>query len=84
MLKLTFARKLMAAAACAAVMISPVQAADKVHKLKLAETWPTNFGVFSEPARRMADLANKMSNDRYRQQAQVGAGRVRYGACRTV
>jgi TRAP-type mannitol/chloroaromatic compound transport system substrate-binding protein len=45
-------------------MISPVQAADKVHKLKLAETWPTNFGVFSEPARRMADLANKMSNGR--------------------
>ncbi|MGD9858700.1 MAG: TRAP transporter substrate-binding protein [Marinobacterium sp.] len=64
MLKFTFARKLMAAAACAAVMVSPVQAAEKVHKLKLAETWPTNFGVFSEPARRMADLANKMSNGR--------------------
>eukprot|EP01155_Anaeramoeba_flamelloides_P014965 Anaeramoba_flamelloidesa349277_20.p1 GENE.a349277_20~~a349277_20.p1 ORF type:complete len:358 (+),score=25.60 a349277_20:61-1134(+) len=64
MFKLTFARKIMAAAACAAVLISPAQAAEKVYKLKLAETWPTNFGVFSEPARRMADLANKMSNGR--------------------
>ena len=60
----TFAKKVMAAAACAAVLISPAQAAEKVYKLKLAETWPTNFGVFSEPARRMADLANKMSNGR--------------------
>jgi TRAP-type mannitol/chloroaromatic compound transport system substrate-binding protein len=64
MFKLTFARKIMAAAACAAVLISPAQAAEKVYKLTLAETWPTNFGVFSEPARRMADLANKMSNGR--------------------
>ncbi len=64
MFKLTFARKIMAAAACAAVLISPAHAAEKVYKLKLAETWPTNFGVFSEPARRMADLANKMSNGR--------------------
>ncbi|GAA0786197.1 TRAP transporter substrate-binding protein [Marinobacterium sediminicola] len=64
MFKLTFARKIMAAAACAAVLISPAQAAEKVYTLKLAETWPTNFGVFSEPARRMADLANKMSNGR--------------------
>ncbi len=64
MFKLTFARKIMAAAACAAVLISPAHAAEKVYKLKLAETWPTNFGVFSEPARRMADLANSMSNGR--------------------
>ncbi len=64
MFKFTFAKKVMAAAACAAVLISPAQAAEKVYKLKLAETWPTNFGVFSEPARRMADLANKMSNGR--------------------
>lgn len=64
MFKLTFARKVLAAAACAAVLISPAQAAEKTYKLKLAETWPTNFGVFSEPARRMADLANKMSNGR--------------------
>lgn len=64
MIKLTFARKVLAAAACAAVLIGPVQANEKVHRLKLAETWPTNFGVFSEPARNMAKLAETMSNGR--------------------
>ncbi len=64
MAKLSFARKLIAAAACAAAIISPAQAAEKTYRLKLAETWPTNFGVFSEPARRMAELAETMSNGR--------------------
>src|SRR5690606_41771238 len=64
MIKLTFARKVLAAAACAAVLIGPVQANEKVHRLKLAETWPTNFGVFSAPARNMAELAEKLSNGR--------------------
>ncbi len=64
MLKFTFARKVIAAAACAAVLISPAQAADKVYRLKLAETWPTNFGVFSAPARNMAALAESMSDGR--------------------
>lgn len=64
MAKLSFARKLIAAAACAAAIISPAQAADKTYRLKLAETWPTNFGVFSTPARRMAELAEGMSNGR--------------------
>ncbi|MBR9884056.1 MAG: TRAP transporter substrate-binding protein [Oceanospirillales bacterium] len=64
MLKLTFARKLIAAAACAAAVIAPAHAAEKTYRLKLAETWPTNFGTFSVPAREMADLAEKMSNGR--------------------
>ncbi|MBV1788607.1 TRAP transporter substrate-binding protein [Marinobacterium sp. D7] len=64
MLKLTFARKLIAAAACVAAVIAPAQAAEKTYRLKLAETWPTNFGVFSHPAREMAQLAEQMSNGR--------------------
>ncbi|QFY89602.1 TRAP transporter substrate-binding protein [Magnetovirga frankeli] len=43
---------------------APLQAADKVYRLKLAETWPTNFGVFSHVARNMAKLAEEMSNGR--------------------
>ena len=64
MLKLSFAKKLIAVAACAAAFIAPAQAAEKVYRMKLAETWPTNFGVFSHPAREMADLAEKMSEGR--------------------
>ncbi len=64
MLKFNFARKVIAAAACAAALIAPAHAADKVYRLKLAETWPTNFGTFSVPAREMADLAEKMSDGR--------------------
>ena len=90
MAKLSFARKLIAAAACAAAIISPAQAADKTYRLKLAETWPTNFGVFSTPARRMAELAEGMSKrppadrDRYGQQAQIGVWRIRHGPLRAV
>ncbi|WP_432698577.1 TRAP transporter substrate-binding protein [Marinobacterium sp. YM272] len=64
MLKMTFARKLIAAAACAAAIIAPAQAAEKTYRLKLAETWPTNFGTFSVPAREMAELAEEMSGGR--------------------
>ncbi|SEG22287.1 TRAP transporter substrate-binding protein [Marinobacterium lutimaris] len=64
MLKMTFARKVIAAAACAAALIAPAQAEEKTYRLKLAETWPTNFGTFSEPAREMAKLAEEMSNGR--------------------
>ncbi len=65
MIKLTFARKVVAAAVCAVALIGPAQADDKkVYRLKLAETWPTNFGVFSAPARNMAELAEKLSNGR--------------------
>ena len=64
MLKLKFAKTLMAAAACAAVLASPAMAADKVYRLKLAESWPSNFPVFGDAPRNMAALAEKMSNGR--------------------
>lgn len=37
---------------------------DKVYKLRLAHTWPTNFPIFGEAIHSMADMAKKMSNGR--------------------
>lgn len=39
-------------------------AADKVYKLKLAETWPTNYPILGEANKQMAKLAETMSNGR--------------------
>lgn len=64
MLKLNFARKLLAVAACASLLASPLMAAEKVYRLKLAETWPTNFPIFGDAPKNMAALADKMSNGR--------------------
>ncbi|WP_332873966.1 PTS sugar transporter subunit IIB [Amphritea pacifica] len=54
MLKLNFAKKLLAVAACASLLASPLMAAEKVYRLKLAETWPTNFPVFGDAPKNMA------------------------------
>lgn len=64
MLKLSFTKKLAAVAACAAVLATPLQAAEKVYRLKLAETWPTNFPIFGDAPKNMAAMAEKMSNGR--------------------
>jgi TRAP-type mannitol/chloroaromatic compound transport system substrate-binding protein len=64
MMKFKFAKTLLAAAACTAVLAGPAMAAEKVYKLKLAETWPTNFPVFGDATKNMAALADKMSNGR--------------------
>ncbi|WP_133010799.1 TRAP transporter substrate-binding protein [Marinomonas flavescens] len=39
-------------------------AADKVYKLKMAETWTTNFPIFGDAPRNMARMADEMSNGR--------------------
>ncbi|MEL0612479.1 TRAP transporter substrate-binding protein [Marinomonas arenicola] len=39
-------------------------AADRVYKLKMAETWTTNFPIFGDAPRNMARIANEMSNGR--------------------
>ncbi len=52
------------AATLAMVMVSPTFAADKVYKLKLAETWPSNFPIFGDASKNMAEMAEKMSNGR--------------------
>ncbi|MCW8884914.1 MAG: TRAP transporter substrate-binding protein [Motiliproteus sp.] len=57
-------KKLIAAAACLAVLSSPAIAADKVYKLKLAETWGANFPIFGDATKNMAKMAETMSNGR--------------------
>ena len=37
---------------------------DKVYKLRLAHTWPTNFPIFGDAIHNMANMAKKMSNGR--------------------
>lgn len=64
MLKLSVSKTLVAAALVAAALVQPVAAADKVYRLKLAETWPANFPVFGDAVRNMAGMAEKMSNGR--------------------
>ncbi len=63
-MKLKLASKLLAATALAAALLSPAFAADKVYKLKLAETWPSNFPIFGDATKNMAAMAEKMSNGR--------------------
>jgi len=47
------------------LLISPfLQAEDKVYRLKLAETWPTNYPILGETTKNMAALAESMSNGR--------------------
>ncbi len=62
MSKLT--KTLAAASACIAMMAGSAQAAEKVYRLKLAETWPTNFPIFGDAPRNMAKMAEEMSNGR--------------------
>lgn len=54
--------------AAAAVTISaislPAFAADRVYKLKMAETWSANFPIFGDAPRNMARMADEMSNGR--------------------
>ncbi|WP_413111625.1 TRAP transporter substrate-binding protein [Thaumasiovibrio sp. DFM-14] len=39
-------------------------AADKVYRLKLAETWGPNFPIFGDTTKNLADMVDKMSNGR--------------------
>lgn len=64
MQKRRFTRRLMAAVVCAAALINPAFSAEKVYKLKLAETWPSNFPIFGDATKSMAAMADKMSNGR--------------------
>ncbi len=46
------------------MLSGPALSADKVYKLKLAETWPPNFPIFGDVTKNMAAMAEKMSNGR--------------------
>jgi len=61
-LKLT---TLVAATAVALSAFSlPAVAAEKVYRLKMAETWASNFPIFGDAPRNMARIAEEMSNGR--------------------
>ena len=60
----SFTKKIAVAIICAAALINPAIAAEKVYRLKLAETWPSNFPIFGDATKNMAKMAEKMSNGR--------------------
>lgn len=49
---------------CAIFLVNPAFAAKKVHRLKLAETWPANFPIFGDATKNMAKMVETMSNGR--------------------
>ena len=51
-------------AVLASAFTMPSFAADKVYKLKLAETWSANFPIFGDASRNMARIADEMSGGR--------------------
>lgn len=53
-----------AVTACFTLFTANVNAAEKVYRLKLAETWGPNFPVFGDTTKNMAAMAEKMSNGR--------------------
>lgn len=64
MIRLKSLKKLLAGVAAAAILAAPAMAAEKVYKLKLAESWPPNFPIFGDATKNMAAMADKMSNGR--------------------
>ena len=60
-------KKYLASIAIGLAAIAPfssVSAAEKVIKWRLAETWPTNFPIFGDAAKQMAQNVKEMSNGR--------------------
>jgi TRAP-type mannitol/chloroaromatic compound transport system substrate-binding protein len=57
-------KKIALVAICAVALINPAIAAKKVYRLKLAETWPTNFPIFGDATKNMAKMAFAMSDGR--------------------
>ena len=57
-------KRLIAMTVCGVALTAPAHSADKVHRLKLAETWPSNFPIFGDATKNMAKLADEMSNGR--------------------
>ncbi|OOY39963.1 ABC transporter substrate-binding protein, partial [Solemya velum gill symbiont] len=42
----------------------PLVAAEKVYRLKLAETWPPNYPILGDTTKNLAAIVEKMSNGR--------------------
>lgn len=63
-MKITLTKHVISTALCLAVLTSPLLAAEKTYRLKLAETWPSNFPIFGDATKNFAKMAEKMSNGR--------------------
>merc|ERR1711941_166754 len=57
MSKLSQLKRWLAVGVCGLAAATGAQAADKVYRLKMAETWPTNFPIFGDAPRNMAAMA---------------------------
>ncbi len=64
MFKLSNVKRWLVAGVASLALAATAHAQDKVYKLKLAETWPSNFPVFGDAPRNMAAMAEKMSGGR--------------------
>ncbi|MFW2374413.1 MAG: TRAP transporter substrate-binding protein [Gammaproteobacteria bacterium] len=60
----SFVKNIVLSAICALALLNPAAAAEKTYRLKLAESWPTNFPIFGDATRNMAKMAETMSNGR--------------------
>ena len=58
-----FIKTITLATLCTFALITPASA-EKVYRLKLAETWPSNFPIFGDATKKMAKMAETMSNGR--------------------
>lgn len=56
--------KMTAATLTCALLATSANAAEKVYRLKLAETWGPNFPIFGDTTQNMAKMAEEMSNGR--------------------
>ncbi len=64
MMKKISIKSLFVALATLCLLSGSALAADKVYKLKLAETWPPNFPIFGDATKNMVKMAEEMSNGR--------------------
>lgn len=64
MFKYRFSRSLIMVAVSALALINPAFSADKVYRLKLAESWPSNFPIFGDATKNLAKSVEVMSNGR--------------------
>jgi len=64
MTKMARAFVVVTALAFSSLMATTAHSADKVYRLKMAETWGPNFPIFGDASKNMAAMAEKMSNGR--------------------
>ncbi|MGW8248317.1 MAG: TRAP transporter substrate-binding protein [Acidiferrobacterales bacterium] len=63
-MRISNTRRILLTAVLSLAIVAPATAAEKVYRLRLAESWPANFPIFGDAVNNMADMAKKMSNGR--------------------